>query len=108
MIVWAVELLGLTLTFPFILFVSSGASEMLMANAVSQLAAKTPGKEAAAMEAFASALRQVNSTTDQTEQTLSLDLFYTFATDRLAQFFNFTHVTRWPCQYNANFFAEFE
>lgn len=39
----------------------SGASEMLMANAVSQLAAKTPGKEAAAMEAFAAALRQVNS-----------------------------------------------
>lgn len=36
-----------------------GASEMLMANAVSQLAAKTPGKEAAAMEAFASALRQL-------------------------------------------------
>ena len=34
---------------------------MLMANAVSQLAAKTPGKEAAAMEAFAAALRQVNS-----------------------------------------------
>ena len=32
---------------------------MLMANAVSQLAAKTPGKEAAAMEAFAAALRQV-------------------------------------------------
>ena len=37
-----------------------GASEMLMANAVSQLAAKTPGKEAAAMEAFAAALRQVH------------------------------------------------
>lgn len=33
---------------------------MLMANAVSQLAAKTPGKEAAAMEAFAAALRQVS------------------------------------------------
>lgn len=32
---------------------------MLMANSVSQLAAKTPGKEAAAMEAFAAALRQV-------------------------------------------------
>lgn len=32
---------------------------MLMANAVSQLAAKTPGKEAAAMEAFAAALRQL-------------------------------------------------
>ena len=38
-----------------------GASEMLMANAVSQLAAKTPGKEAAAMEAFAAALRQVTT-----------------------------------------------
>ena len=37
-----------------------GASEMLMANAVSQLAAKTPGKEAIAMEAFAKALRMVN------------------------------------------------
>lgn len=36
-----------------------GASEMLMANAVSQLAAKTPGKEAAALEAFAAALRQL-------------------------------------------------
>ena len=34
---------------------------MLMANAVSQLAAKTPGKEAAAMEAFAAALRQVQA-----------------------------------------------
>jgi T-complex protein 1 subunit beta len=30
-----------------------------MANAVSQLAAKTPGKEAIAMEAFAKALRMV-------------------------------------------------
>ena len=40
---------------------------MLMANAVSQLAAKTPGKEAAAMEAFAAALRQVS-----TNQALSL------------------------------------
>ncbi len=36
-----------------------GSSEMLMANAVSQLAAKTPGKEAMAMESFAKALRQV-------------------------------------------------
>ncbi|XP_031552166.1 T-complex protein 1 subunit beta-like isoform X2 [Actinia tenebrosa] len=36
-----------------------GASEMLMANAVSKLAAITPGKEAAAMESFASALRQL-------------------------------------------------
>ena len=32
---------------------------MLMANAVSELAAKTPGKEAVAMESFAKALRQV-------------------------------------------------
>jgi len=36
-----------------------GASEMLMANAVSVLAASTPGKEAVAMESFAKALRQV-------------------------------------------------
>ena len=32
---------------------------MLMADAVQQLAAKTPGKESMAMEAFAKALRQV-------------------------------------------------
>ena len=32
---------------------------MVMANAVSQLAMRTPGKEAVAMEAFAKALRQV-------------------------------------------------
>ena len=37
----------------------AGCSEMLMAEAVSQLAAKTPGKEAIAMEAFARALRMV-------------------------------------------------
>lgn len=36
-----------------------GASEMLMANAVSVLAASTPGKEAVAMESFAKALRQL-------------------------------------------------
>ena len=36
-----------------------GASEMLMAEAVSKLAAKTPGKEAIAIEAFAKALREV-------------------------------------------------
>ncbi|CAF4999577.1 unnamed protein product, partial [Rotaria magnacalcarata] len=35
-----------------------GASEMLMATAVSQLAEKTPGKESVAIEAFAHALRQ--------------------------------------------------
>ena len=33
---------------------------MLMANAVSQLATKTPGKEAMAMESFAKSLRQVH------------------------------------------------
>ena len=32
---------------------------MLMSDAVSKLAAKTPGKEAVAMEAFAKALRMV-------------------------------------------------
>jgi len=36
-----------------------GCSEMLMANAVNQLAAKTPGKEAMAIEAFGNALRQL-------------------------------------------------
>ena len=38
-----------------------GASEMLMADAVSVLGAKTPGKEAVAIESFAKALRQVCS-----------------------------------------------
>lgn len=36
-----------------------GASEMLMANAVSLLAARTPGKEAVAIEAYAKALRML-------------------------------------------------
>lgn len=36
-----------------------GSSEMLMANAVLQLAQKTPGKESIAMESFAKALRQI-------------------------------------------------
>ncbi len=36
-----------------------GCSEMLMANAVDELAKKTPGKESLAMEAFARALRQL-------------------------------------------------
>jgi T-complex protein 1 subunit beta len=36
-----------------------GSSEMCMAEAVTQLAQKTPGKEALAMEAFARALRQL-------------------------------------------------
>ncbi len=43
-----------------IVVVVLGCSEMLMANAVMQLAAKTPGKESIAMEAFAKALRQVS------------------------------------------------
>ena len=36
-----------------------GCSEMLMAQAVSELAQKTPGKESIAMEAFAKALRKL-------------------------------------------------
>lgn len=36
-----------------------GASEMLMANAIQNLAAQTPGKESFAMEGFAKALRQI-------------------------------------------------
>lgn len=36
-----------------------GCSEMLMANAVSALAAKTPGKESVAMESYAKSLRQL-------------------------------------------------
>eukprot|EP00094_Tigriopus_californicus_P001561 TCALIF_01509-PA protein Name:"Similar to CCT2 T-complex protein 1 subunit beta (Bos taurus)" AED:0.17 eAED:0.17 QI:0/0.66/0.57/0.85/1/1/7/230/536 len=39
-----------------------GCSEMLMANAVEKKASETPGKEARAMEAFATALRQLPST----------------------------------------------
>jgi T-complex protein 1 subunit beta len=39
--------------------VCAGCSEMLMAEAVSQLAAQTAGKEAIAMEAFARSLRMV-------------------------------------------------
>lgn len=38
---------------------SVGCSEMLMAHAVSQLAEKTPGKEAIAIESFVRALKQV-------------------------------------------------
>merc|ERR1711915_624160 len=38
-----------------------GCSEMLMAKAVEELASKTAGKEAKAMEAFANALRQLPS-----------------------------------------------
>jgi len=36
-----------------------GSGEMLMAQAVSELAAKTPGKESIAMEGFARALRKL-------------------------------------------------
>lgn len=43
---------------PRIVF-GGGCSEMLMANAVSNLAAQTPGKESIAMEAFARALRKL-------------------------------------------------
>ncbi|XP_060084146.1 T-complex protein 1 subunit beta-like [Ylistrum balloti] len=39
-----------------------GSSEMLMADAVSKLAMKTPGKEAVAMEAYAKALRNLPTT----------------------------------------------
>lgn len=39
-----------------------GSAEMLMADAVSKLAAKTPGKESVAMESFAKALRMIPST----------------------------------------------
>jgi T-complex protein 1 subunit beta len=39
-----------------------GCSEMLMANAVQNLAAQTPGKESIAMEAFARALRKLPTT----------------------------------------------
>jgi T-complex protein 1 subunit beta len=38
-----------------------GCSEMMMANAVQNLAAVTPGKESVAIESFARALRQVRS-----------------------------------------------
>ena len=40
---------------------------MLMAEAVSQLAAKTPGKESVAMEGFARALRKVRCVALNTE-----------------------------------------
>ena len=40
----------------------TGCSEMLMANAASELAAQTPGKDSLAIEAFAKALRQVRLT----------------------------------------------
>lgn len=39
----------------------SGCSEMLMAKVVTDLANRTPGKEAVAMESFAKALRMVRT-----------------------------------------------
>merc|ERR1711890_24654 len=39
-----------------------GCSEMVMAKAVAELAAKTPGKESRAMDGFANALRSLPST----------------------------------------------
>ena len=59
---------------------------MLMANAVSQLAAKTPGKEAAAMEAFAAALRQVNA--DHSDSMLSWNLLREFFFFKKINFFH--------------------
>lgn len=50
----------------------TGSSEMLMADAVSKLAAKTPGKEAVAMESFAKALRTVSSLYLRLKRFLSL------------------------------------
>lgn len=44
-------------TFPFLI----GCSEMLMAKVVTDLASRTPGKEAVAMESFAKALRMVRA-----------------------------------------------
>lgn len=38
-----------------------GCSEMLMAKVVNDLASRTPGKEAVAMESFAKALRMVRA-----------------------------------------------
>lgn len=40
---------------------SPGCSEMLMAKVVTDLASRTPGKEAVAMESFAKALRMVRA-----------------------------------------------
>ena len=49
----------LNLILPYVL-INSGCCEMLMAEAVINLAAKTPGKEAVAMESFAKALRMAS------------------------------------------------
>lgn len=45
----------------FVTLFNIGASEMLMAEAVSRIAARTAGKESAAAEAFAVALRRLPS-----------------------------------------------
>ncbi|XP_074603767.1 chaperonin containing TCP1 subunit 2 [Brevipalpus obovatus] len=54
----ALCVLSQTVKYPKIIY-GGGASEMLMASAVSDLAARTPGKEQFAIEAFAKALRQL-------------------------------------------------
>ncbi|NXT24940.1 TCPB protein, partial [Syrrhaptes paradoxus] len=43
----------------FVCLELTGCSEMLMANAVTELAMRTPGKESVAMESFAKALRMI-------------------------------------------------
>ena len=42
-------------------YIFLGASEMLMAKAVSHFASKTPGKESVAITAFSNALQQVHT-----------------------------------------------
>lgn len=54
----ALCVLSQTIKEPRVIY-GGGSSEMLMANAVTNLAENTPGKEAFAMEAFAKALRQL-------------------------------------------------
>jgi len=54
----ALCVLSQTVKEPRIIY-GGGATEMLMADAVSKLAAQTPGKESFAMESFARALRQI-------------------------------------------------
>ena len=48
---------------------------MLMAHNVNQLAMRTPGKEAAAMESYANALRQVSTILTASLQDEGLHLF---------------------------------
>ncbi|XP_054158069.1 T-complex protein 1 subunit beta-like [Oppia nitens] len=57
----ALCVLSQTIKEPRIIY-GGGSTEMLMANAVSLLAAQTPGKESFAMEAFAKALRSMPTT----------------------------------------------